>query len=158
MSSRRIVDDLGRHGVVPRKTLAGVPASDALAAHPDFWRGMIDGDGTVGLARGKYGPVLSLCGSPAIMAQFADFLSVALNDFRAGRPSVLERKDSGVIRVVQMSGVRARRAVDLFWGAVDLNSSSESRGGFSAHPCLERKVPRVRSALDWRTRSELGLA
>ncbi len=156
VSSRRIVDDLVRHGVVPRKTLAGVPASDVLVASPDFWRGMIDGDGTVGLARGKYGPVLSLCGSPVIMAQFAGFLSVALDDFR--RPSVLERKDSGVIRVVQMSGVRARRVVDLLWGAVDLDSSSESRGGFSAHPCLQRKVPRVRSALGWRTRSELGLA
>jgi hypothetical protein len=126
VSSRQIVEDLGRHGVVPHKTLAGVPASDALAAQPAFWRGMVDGDGTVGLARGKYGPVLSLCGSPIVMAQFAEFLSNALGDFR--RPSVLERKDSAVIRVVQMSGVRARRGVGLLWGDVDLNSTRSSAG------------------------------
>lgn len=154
VSSRRIAEDLKRHGVVPRKTHAGIPASDALASQAAFWRGMVDGDGTIGLPQGKYGPVLSLCGSPVVMSQFADFLAAAIPDFR--RPSVHERKDSSVIRVVQMSGVRAREGVRLLWADVDLTSSPNSRGGFSSHPCLERKVPRVRAALDWRTRTELG--
>lgn len=155
VSSRRVVEDLKKHGVVPRKTHAGVAASSDVANQPAFWRGMVDGDGTIGIARGKHGPVLSLCGSPVVMNQFADFLANSIEGFR--RPNVLVRKQSPVIRIVQMNGVRARQAVALLWEGVDLDSTTSCRGGFSEHPCLERKVPRVRAALGWRTRTETKL-
>lgn len=64
--SRQIADrlyTLGRYG----------PAVDPeLAASRDFWRGCIDGDGTINISCGV--PCIKLCGSQWLLQAFVDFL------------------------------------------------------------------------------------
>lgn len=73
VSSRRVAAALAAHGVVVGKTFTNVSTSSELARMPAFWRGMIDGDGTITLAKGTHGPNVGLVGSPAIMEQYAEF-------------------------------------------------------------------------------------
>lgn len=71
-SAGALVASLARLGVVPRKTKVA-KAVGALAHDRHFWRGVVDGDGTVGLnANGK--PYLSLCGTRRLMEQFLTFV------------------------------------------------------------------------------------
>jgi hypothetical protein len=71
--SNRLCDGLRNLGITERKTRSAV-AHDSLASNPHFWRGCIDGDGSVFLAKQKY-PCISLCGgSLALMNQYRDFV------------------------------------------------------------------------------------
>lgn len=145
VSSRRLAADLARHGIVPRKTNAGRPASAALAATPGFWRGMVDGDGTITMPKGKHGPSLALVGSPIVMDQYANFLHTIIG---GRRPRVLDAGDSKVIKLVKVEGVRAREAVRTLWA--DVLSPLDG----SSAPALRRKLDRVNVASTWETRTE----
>ena len=75
VSCQPMVDDLAALGIVPRKSGKEF-AGPAVAMNPDFWRGVIDGDGTLYLSvrEGRTRPVLSLCnGGPALLEQFRTF-------------------------------------------------------------------------------------
>ncbi len=80
VSSRRLVAALGRFGVRPRKSLRA-KAAGGMEENRDFWRGVIDGDGTVSIARtpsGKYvywRPHIGLVGSKPLLLQFAAFVA-----------------------------------------------------------------------------------
>lgn len=145
ISSRQIADDLARHGVVPRKTYRGLPTSEMMASSPAFWRGMVDGDGTITWPRGKHGPALHLCGSDAVVSQFAAFLALHL---QGKPPRVVNVSSTPVIRQVKVEGVRAREAIALLWEGVRLDD------GDGGGPALERKKERARTAMHWRTRTE----
>lgn len=70
-----VAADLARHGLTPRKSLtAAFP--DHLLDNRHVWRGMIDGDGSVGwhTFKGRRYPKLSLVGSPASIRQFVDYV------------------------------------------------------------------------------------
>jgi hypothetical protein len=74
--SRRIVDDLSKHGVIPNKSKSAV-ASAELAKNSHFWRGVIDGDGSIDLPRTlpRYaGPVVRLVGSEMLLNQFSELV------------------------------------------------------------------------------------
>lgn len=79
VGSRQLANGLELYGVVPKKTAHARVIR--LETNRHFWRGVIDGDGSVGLALrrnpagGLYKPraVLQLCGSHELMIQFADF-------------------------------------------------------------------------------------
>lgn len=49
---------------------------ESLRSDPNFWRGMIDGDGSVGwvMNSGKQYPVIALCGSLSDMTHFANYI------------------------------------------------------------------------------------
>lgn len=148
VSSRMLTRDLAQHGIVVRKTTAGVPASRELAAKPDFWRGMIDGDGTIMPPRGKHGPSLGLVGSHVVMEQYSEFLARhVLNGYR---PKVLRVPDTSVIYQVKIEGVRARMAIQILWPSDCLLQDGANR----RRPALTRKLPRVLTALDWESRTE----
>ena len=68
-SSRRIVEALATHGIVPRKSLTA-RASPLLALNRHFWRGVIDGDGCIGIYNR---PIINLCGSRDLLEQYAAF-------------------------------------------------------------------------------------
>jgi DNA-binding CsgD family transcriptional regulator len=152
VSSRELTVDLAKHGVVVGKTRANTPTSDEMAARPSFWRGMVDGDGTITIPKGKHGPVLLLGGSPAIMRQYADFLAQQVLDGFA--PRVLEVHNTKVIMQVKIEGVRARKAIEALWGDVDL--CVDANACDRSAPALERKVERAKIAVAWRTRTEMG--
>lgn len=73
LTSSAIGDFLICNGITPKKSLT-LKVSERLARSPHFWRGVIDGDGTVGVY-GKYKqPIVRLTsGSFQFVQQFAEF-------------------------------------------------------------------------------------
>jgi hypothetical protein len=70
LSSPHLVDSLIRLGVTPRKSLTATPwtGPDDLMRH--YWRGMVDGDGSIVRHAGLEKWRLSLCGSEACVEAF----------------------------------------------------------------------------------------
>lgn len=88
VSSNRLVESLVALGVVPRKTYCA-KASDAVAMNKHFWRGCIDGDGTVIVwqqSKEKGGiaarPVVRLAGHRDLVEQFAEFVSTVIPGYK----------------------------------------------------------------------------
>lgn len=72
--SRTLCQALATYGVIPRKSLHAKVIG--LDNNRDFWRGMIDGDGSIGEYYGyktNIYPQISLCGSPEIIEQFEQY-------------------------------------------------------------------------------------
>ncbi|HEX8069972.1 MAG TPA: hypothetical protein VF546_08475 [Pyrinomonadaceae bacterium] len=71
VNSARLVSSLKQYGVIEKKSRR------ASVIHLDtnlhFWRGMIDGDGTLYLSKNMY-PAISLCGSEVILSQFVAYV------------------------------------------------------------------------------------
>jgi transposase len=84
ISSKTIASDLAKYNIYPRKSLTIRPPSnlpEKLKGH--FWRGVIDGDGSVG--RGKTGQWwLSLYGTKAMVKGFADWVEKNVGIFNHG--------------------------------------------------------------------------
>jgi transposase-like protein len=78
--SDKIASDLAKLGVVPRKSLTA-KAPKRIAARLEFWRGVFDGDGSLGIYadRRKSPPRraarLNLVGSQFLLEQFRTFLA-----------------------------------------------------------------------------------
>lgn len=76
--SENLAASLYEHGITPRKSFTA-KAPDHLVGDRNFWRGVIDGDGSVGVASRSRGmkvysmPIIQLCGSEYICSQFLDF-------------------------------------------------------------------------------------
>lgn len=78
--SKDIVEDLARFGVVPRKSMK--ERVIGLEMSPDFWRGVVDGDGHVSFHKRGYFQ-LKLYGSRALCEQFRQFVLVHVPHCRA---------------------------------------------------------------------------
>lgn len=72
VSSVKMANDLRRFGVTPRKSLNYSPPDFCLNS-PDFWRGMIDGDGCIGDKNGNIH--IGLCGSKDTVFVFYNWVS-----------------------------------------------------------------------------------
>jgi hypothetical protein len=83
INSAKLVESLARFGVVPRKS--SIARVSHLEDNPHFWRGVVDGDGTLGIYRKitrKTGrkeyeyrkPTIRVVGSSDLMGQFLDFV------------------------------------------------------------------------------------
>lgn len=111
IGSNALVNDLSKLGVTPRKSqrehaLAG------LDMDPDFWRGVIDGDGSLSL-RPKGRPCdasLTLVGGRPLMEQFKAFVD---HHFPGGSRQVEERKS---VWAHQVNGSRAIRLIRMLYG------------------------------------------
>lgn len=72
-TSRRIAADLASYGVVPKKSLIA-SVDPRLAEDRDFWRGMVDGDGSVALGSDGYARLM-LCGTEAVCEAFRRYIT-----------------------------------------------------------------------------------
>jgi transposase-like protein len=78
--SDKIASDLAKLGVVPRKSLTA-KAPRRIAARLEFWRGVVDGDGSLNIypdrrrTPPRRAPRLSLVGSQFLLEQFRTFLA-----------------------------------------------------------------------------------
>jgi hypothetical protein len=113
-SSPRMAADLGRHGVVPRKSLT-MEASEEAAAQPLFWLGVFDGDGCCTFSK-RGVPTIGIVGSRPLMTQFAAFLHAQLGD---PLPSV--GRNGATVSEVRVTGDRARRLAELWLSLTDVS-------------------------------------
>lgn len=71
-SSKRIAEVLASYGVVPRKTFKE-RALRGIETSRDFWRGVIDGDGSVKFAK-EHPRLILTNGGPDLIQQFRDYV------------------------------------------------------------------------------------
>jgi lambda repressor-like predicted transcriptional regulator len=107
--SKRIVEALARHGIVPRKT-ATMKLSAEASRQPAVWLGLLDGDGSVGIYRNGRAPRLMFSGTRELMEQCQDFWRDAL-DLAGPRPAA--RPHARGIWTFTLWGHNAATAADL---------------------------------------------
>lgn len=82
-----LVPVLAKYGIVPRKSHIA-QASSELASNRHFWRGVVDGDGSVGIFTKRNQPFLHLAGAKPLMSQFAAFVLTVVPAYRGSvRPA-----------------------------------------------------------------------
>ena len=111
--SKRLVEAVGRHGVVPRKT-AVMELSAEASREPAVWLGVLDGDGSAGIYRDGRAPKLSFAGSAALMAQCERFWRDQLG-IRGPRPAA--RPHAKGIWVFDLWCAKAERAAHVLLDA-----------------------------------------
>jgi hypothetical protein len=72
VASKKLADRLACFGVLPRKSMTA--KVEGLEKDRDFWRGVVDGDGTLGLYGTPESPQIRLAGSRALVSQFSSFM------------------------------------------------------------------------------------
>jgi hypothetical protein len=107
--SKRLVDAVGQHGIVPRKT-ASMELSPEASLQPAVWLGILDGDGSAGIYRDGRAPKLSFAGSEPLMAQCEDFWRKHLG-IEGPRPAA--RRHANGIWVFDLWCAKAERAAHL---------------------------------------------
>ena len=105
--SARLVESLGRYGVGFDKSYTA-RARGGVETLPAFWRGVIDGDGTLAVRPDKsaFGSnaALSLVGSESLLAQFLAYVKTVVADF-AGRPRRDHRGQCWGLEITGMGAV-----------------------------------------------------
>jgi len=108
-NSTRIATDLASFGVTQSKSHTA--SVKRLANNRHFWRGVVDGDGSVYRRGGKYNyPGLFLCGSLPLMNQFLAYLTKHIPDIKC---SVTR---SPTVYTLHVGGKAAREACGLLYG------------------------------------------
>lgn len=107
LRSQVLADKLASYGVVSQKT-GNQKAKKGLDKNPAFWRGYIDGNGSIG--RDKNGsPTLGVVGSEAIVKQFARFAKCLTGkDFTVGK--------SGNLYQITLGGEAAKKVIRATYG------------------------------------------
>jgi len=111
--SRKIAKALEPFGVVPRKSHTA--KVKLLKKDLDFWRGVIDGDGTVRIDK-RGDPYLAAHGSKPLMRQFRLFVLTHFPDFRG---NVL--RCGTIWRVILHGKKRATKMVQLLYENCDVS-------------------------------------
>lgn len=132
--SEHVWNWLHSHGITERKSLT-LKVSDVMANSPDFWRGVVDGDGTVNFAknRGVDYPHIGLGGSEDLMTQFQAFIE---------KHSGISPK-IGTCRSIYRIAVNGQPAQDLIRFLYDRPGPALPRKKAKALECLEWKGKHV---------------
>jgi len=77
--STELINNIQKYNLVPNKTFIA-SAPDCLKYNKDFWRGCIDGDGTISKSNSKGSTVyrVGLYGTETLCQQFIDFVEAVL--------------------------------------------------------------------------------
>ena len=112
-SSYKIWTDLLKFGLRERKS--GLEkAGDCIKSNPHFWRGVVDGDGSI--YENKHGKwKLSLVGSSALLKQFSQFV------FNAGLPLCSVQKHKSIWQVTYAQSSAYKVGLLLYDGSVALD-------------------------------------
>lgn len=136
---RKIVEDLARYGIGPRKSLTAVFAG-GIETNRHAWRGVIDGDGSIFHRVLRPGgvphPFISLVGSLALLEQFATYVA-ALSPGYSGTPRPAG-KNKPHYHIVTSGRHAQRLAANLYEGATI---------------ALTRKAIRAAEVMKWVCRS-----
>jgi len=104
--SAELAEQLVKHGVVPKKTYTAEVIG--LEHSRDFWRGVVDGDGCVGVYAAR--PVLSLCGSHQLMAQYLSFVKSKIKT-----RTVVRRSNTGNYSTVDFTSRKAIQIIEILY-------------------------------------------
>jgi transposase len=77
ISSKLIVNDLKKYGIIPNKSLREVYYNCSSDLQRHYLRGLFDGDGSIGKV--KYGWLTTMCGSNGLINEFKNHLVEKLN-------------------------------------------------------------------------------
>lgn len=143
--SNKLCDALERRGIVTKRTRVPVPE---LAESRDFWRGCVDGDGSIGttVIRNQTYPHIRLYGQAMLLETFKQFLI----DQKIGNFN-LSPTASG-IWAIQTTGSKAMTIIDALYdkAAIALDRKNEraqtillNRGHLEQLPSYEEKPARV---------------
>lgn len=116
-ANKVLVGRLVEQGMEPRKSCREkLPKFDWLhgLTAPHFWRGLLEGDGSVSLKKGKH-PAISLVGSNEILEGFRMYCEVICG---AKHGKQLRKRDYGNenFRLIEYSGNDCRKIVRNIWG------------------------------------------
>jgi hypothetical protein len=123
---KELVSQLAKYGVVPHKSLTAAVHPD-LATDPDFWRGVIDGDGYLTFSNFRH--VIGLGGSQHVVEAFSNYL-LALTGFKPAAS-----KDGSIFK----TGASGRRAC-IVVSAIYYDGCSVG---------LDRKMAIAKEFTDW---------
>ena len=123
------------HGIRAGRAYGSEPIAEPLASSADFWRGVVDGDGSIRFDRTHGRPSLTVVGPPRVMEQLADFLAPHLSTTR--RPTPHRHSQSDVVRLVSRGGRTAVDAIRVLYA-------------HPMSPALARKRERAERALAWK--------
>jgi len=110
-SSKVMVKDLAKYGVVERKTKKCCKPELLLDLERHFWRGCTDGDGCITTSKGH--PVLNFCGSVKLVEEFKDFGCKLLNR-SCDSKKISYHKQSNYYRI-NFNGPQALKILDYFY-------------------------------------------
>lgn len=108
--SKRLCEAVGRHGVVPRKSRT-LKLSDEAASNAEVWLGLLDGDGSLGVAMQRGRPRIDFFGTRAVMEQCSGFWGSKLTLTTGRNPAVSSHV--GGLWKVSVHGANAARAARL---------------------------------------------
>ena len=132
--------ELGRRltdlGIVPGRAGAEAGVLEPLARSRHFWRGIVDGDGSIRIQRRTGAPSMSVVGTPGLMRQFAEFLATIFADNFRPRPHL--HGQSGKVLIVSLGGRHAVTAIRTLY--------------VRAPDALARKRSRAEQAMAWQPR------
>jgi lambda repressor-like predicted transcriptional regulator len=111
--SKRIVEALGRHGVVPRKS-ATLELSQEACWEPAVWLGLLDGDGSVASYRGGRDVRVRFSGTRRLMEQCETFWRQVL-PYDSSRPAATPHRKG--LWQFGLQGTKARKAAALLLAA-----------------------------------------
>ncbi len=87
LSSGRLVESLMSLGVTPRKSLTVEPWAGPVDLMRHYWRGLFDGDGSIGRSPGPRDKWrLTLCGTKAVVEAFRDWAAPVCGSAASSRP------------------------------------------------------------------------
>lgn len=127
LGSKLMVEDLAAHGVSPRKSFTAIPPCLSRSLERDFWRGMIDGDGSIVFAKDR--PTVKLFGSFDSCLAFCEFVDrVCGHRYRIS-------KHKSIFCIEVSRGGHAASLLRLLYD--------------NAVTSLDRKAERARTAMAW---------
>lgn len=109
-----------------------IPVQHELAESPHFWRGVVDGDGSLKVGASFPRPQLELVARPALAGQFARFLAPYVGFDLSPHP----HSQSSRVLMVSAGGRSAKAAVAALYGV-------------RPRPVLARKADRAAEILAW---------
>lgn len=115
IASRELCATLAKYGVVPRKSL--IAQVIGLETNRHFWRGVIDGDGSIFIISARSGTrscvSMGLTGAASLLQQFIGFIKGHLPDVELKTYST--KINSAAVRV-QTTSTKALRILALLYG------------------------------------------
>ena len=132
ISSTKMANDLARFGVGPRKSLTA--EVKLLENDRHFWRGAIDGDGSIYINEGK--PMVEFVGSHIMVGQFMEYAKVLIPKYNANQFK------KGNVSNMQLSGTCAQLMIEnLYAGAaIGLNRKMDLARGFLDNPYVDQNL------------------